>query len=80
MDREAWRTAVHEVTKESDTTERLNWTEVVDYTSTYTYFALAKVYLKNTHIALKVRHNLSTLQISLFLKNIYFYLFGCIES
>ena len=24
MDREAWRAAIHEVTKESDTTERLN--------------------------------------------------------
>ena len=33
MDREAWRAAVHEVAKESDTTERLNWTEIsVDVT------------------------------------------------
>ena len=47
--------------KESDMTERVNWTEVVDCTSTYTYFVLAKVHLKNTHIALKVRHSLSTL-------------------
>ena len=27
MDREAWRVAVHEVAKESDTTKWLNWTE-----------------------------------------------------
>ena len=27
MDREAWRAVVHGVEKESDTTERLNWTE-----------------------------------------------------
>ena len=29
MDKEAWRAAVHVVCKESDTTERLNWTESV---------------------------------------------------
>ena len=27
MDREAWRAAVHESRRESDTTEQLNWTE-----------------------------------------------------
>ena len=27
MDREAWRAAIHEVTKESDTIEQLNWTD-----------------------------------------------------
>ena len=27
MNREAWRAAVHGVTKESDTTEQLNWTD-----------------------------------------------------
>ena len=31
MDREAWRAAIHEVAKESDTTERLNWTELKSY-------------------------------------------------
>ena len=30
MDREAWRAAVHGGHKESDTTERLNWTELIE--------------------------------------------------
>ena len=29
MDREAWHAAIHGVNKESDTTERLNWTELI---------------------------------------------------
>ena len=29
MDREAWRSAVHGVTKSWDTTERINWTELI---------------------------------------------------
>ena len=28
MDREAWRAAIHEVAKESDMTEELNWTKL----------------------------------------------------
>ena len=30
MDREAWHAAIHGVRKESDTTERLNWTELIN--------------------------------------------------
>ena len=30
MDREAWSASIHEVSKELDTTERLNWTELKD--------------------------------------------------
>ena len=29
VDREAWSAAIHGVPKESDTTEQLNWTELV---------------------------------------------------
>ena len=32
MDREAWRAAIHGITKKSDTTERLNWTELINTT------------------------------------------------
>ena len=30
MDREAWLDAIHGGHKESDTTERLNWTELIE--------------------------------------------------
>ena len=33
MDREAWRAAIHGGRKESDTTERLNWTELSSHWS-----------------------------------------------
>ena len=34
MDREAWRPAIHGVTKESDTTERQNWNELKESVET----------------------------------------------
>ena len=38
MDREAWRAAVHGGHKESDTTERLNWTELNKWEDYSKYF------------------------------------------
>ena len=37
LDREAWRAAVHGGCKESNMTERLNWTELIDLHITFPY-------------------------------------------
>ena len=37
MDGEAWRAAIHVDAKQSDTTERLNWTELADFIWNCTY-------------------------------------------
>ena len=43
VDREAWSAAVHEVGKESDTTEWLNWTKLND----------TEVYFRNCYLSIK---------------------------
>ena len=40
MDREAWRAAIHEVAKESDTIEQLNWWDECLYTPNSHMFKL----------------------------------------
>ena len=43
MDREAWCAAIHEVTQESDTTERLNCTELNVYKERLLYIKHSRV-------------------------------------